>query len=48
MTLMKKAISTASNYSLGEMWVTEFTMNTDTSCVTNHSTAADFVTEATT
>ncbi|KAJ5884512.1 Glycoside hydrolase superfamily [Penicillium tannophilum] len=45
-TFVTDAITTASNYGLEEVWVTEFALNADISGVVDQSTTAEFVTEA--
>ncbi|KAJ5924099.1 hypothetical protein N7466_008286 [Penicillium verhagenii] len=47
-TFVTEAISTASTYSISEVWVTEFGLDTDESAITDLATAATFVTEAST
>ncbi|KAJ5635720.1 uncharacterized protein N7484_009033 [Penicillium longicatenatum] len=47
-TFVEDAISTASSYSLEEVWVTEFALSSDISGVADQSTTAEFVTEAVT
>ncbi|KAJ5925274.1 hypothetical protein N7454_007913 [Penicillium verhagenii] len=47
-TFVTEAISTASTYSISEVWVTEFGLDTDESAITDLTTAATFVSEAST
>ncbi|KAJ5083154.1 hypothetical protein N7456_012581 [Penicillium angulare] len=47
-SFVQQAVSTASNYNLPEVWVTEFALNSDVSGVTDQSSAADFVNQAVT
>lgn len=47
-SFVEQAVSTAANYNLEEVWVTEFALNADTSGVTDQTTASDFVNEAVT
>ncbi|KAJ5949224.1 hypothetical protein N7454_000808 [Penicillium verhagenii] len=47
-SFVEEAVTTAANYGLEEVWVTEFALTADISGVSDQSTTADFVTQAVT
>ncbi|KAJ5935163.1 hypothetical protein N7466_004710 [Penicillium verhagenii] len=47
-SFVQEAVTTAANYDLEEVWVTEFALTADISGVSDQSTTADFVTQAVT